>query len=143
MASHPNTYHRYSKHYPKQHCPSLVILCHFGKMPDNLKLYPFGCRDFWLNPDQNKLKSKANEGIYIRMEFAGGHIILNTEASRTVVRRYIRIYESLTLFEPSYSSSKMKIEESLIRPYLGLGQKNEIISLIKKLIILNIIKFGL
>ena len=27
-------------------------------------LHTFGCRVFWLNPDHNKLKSIADEGIY-------------------------------------------------------------------------------
>ncbi|KHJ32531.1 putative serine threonine protein kinase domain protein [Erysiphe necator] len=66
----------------------------FQKFPKINHLHPFGCRAFWLEPDQNKLQSKAKGGVYVGTEFSGGHIILNPDTNRTVVRRDVRLHEN-------------------------------------------------
>ncbi|KHJ30956.1 putative serine threonine protein kinase domain protein [Erysiphe necator] len=66
----------------------------FQKFPKINHLHPFGCRAFWLEPDQNKLQSKAKGGVYVGTEFSGCHIILNPDTNRTVVRRDVRMHEN-------------------------------------------------
>ena len=67
----------------------------YQKIPKINNLHPFGCQVFWLDPDQNKLNSKAIEGIYAGTEFSGGHIILNPRTGRTIICRDIRVHENI------------------------------------------------
>lgn len=69
---------------PNSHATKSPYFAVFNKIPNIRNLHPFGYRAFWLSPDQNKLKSKAKEGIYVGSEFRGGHIVLNPDTSRTI-----------------------------------------------------------
>ena len=79
---------------PNSIAPESAYYAVFKLLPDIRHLHPFGCRAFWLNPDQNKLESKAKEGIYVGTEFSGGHSILNPETNKVIVRRDIRVHET-------------------------------------------------
>ncbi|KAI0997709.1 hypothetical protein K3495_g10481 [Podosphaera aphanis] len=79
---------------PNSVSPNSPYYSLFHTMPKIHNLHPFGCRAFWLEPDSNKLKSKAREGIYVGSEFSVGHIILNPNTQRTVVRHDDRFQEN-------------------------------------------------
>lgn len=79
---------------PNKIAPKSPFYAVFNRLPNIKQLYPFGCRAFWLSPDQNKLKSRANEGIYVGTEFSKGHIILNPQSNKTIVRRDIQVHEN-------------------------------------------------
>lgn len=80
---------------PNKISPHSPYFSVFQQKPKIQSLHSFGCRVFWLDPDQNKLNSKAKEGIYAGTEFTGGHIILNPETGRTIIRRDIRAHEKI------------------------------------------------
>lgn len=87
-------------------------------MPNIKSLHPFGCRAFWLDPYQNKLNSRAKEGIYVGTEFTGGHLILNPETNRTVLRRDTRVHENtfpLTKQVLTTQSSNRRIIETAFK----------------------------
>lgn len=67
----------------------------FKQLPDIKRLFPFGCRAYWLDPNRNKLNSKAKGGIYVGTQFSGGHVILNPQSDKVIVRRDIRVNENL------------------------------------------------
>ncbi|KAI0993028.1 hypothetical protein K3495_g15156, partial [Podosphaera aphanis] len=75
---------------PNVHASKSPFFAVYKKTPNIKNLHPFGCRAFWFDPEQNKLESKAKEGIYVGSEFTGGHLILNPTTGRTVTRRDIR-----------------------------------------------------
>lgn len=79
---------------PNSTAPQSSYFAVFQKLPEIKHLHPFGCRAFWLEPDKCKLKSKAHEGIYVGTEFKGGHLILNPDTKRIIVRRDIRVHEN-------------------------------------------------
>lgn len=79
---------------PNKLAPKSPYYAVYQKMPDIKQFYPFGCRAYWLEPDQNKLKSKARAGIYVGTEFSNGHVILNPESNKTITRRDIRVHEN-------------------------------------------------
>ena len=54
---------------PNNVAPKSPYFAVFKRLPSIKQLHPFGCRAFWLEPDKNKLESKANEGIYVGTEF--------------------------------------------------------------------------
>ena len=64
----------------------------YGSHPALTSFKPFGCRAFWLDPDQNKLQPKASAGIYVRTA-GGGFTVLNPQSGRTVIRRDVRFQE--------------------------------------------------
>ena len=78
---------------PNSVSPKSPYYAIFQKLPNIKHLHPFGCRAFWLEPDQNKIQSKAKSGVYVGTEFTGGHIILNPDTNRTIIRRDVRIHE--------------------------------------------------
>ena len=63
-----------------------------GKAPDVTVLHPFGCRALWLDPHENKLKSKVSEAIYVGQS-GGGHQLFNPATRRTITRRDVRFIE--------------------------------------------------
>lgn len=79
---------------PNTVSPNSSYFAVFQKLPKINHLHPFGCRAFWIEHDQNKLQSKAKSGVYVGTEFSGGHIILNPDANRKIVRRDVRIHEN-------------------------------------------------
>ncbi|KAI1005872.1 hypothetical protein K3495_g2356 [Podosphaera aphanis] len=89
---------------PNKVAPNSSYQAVFGKILNILNFHPFGCRAFWLVPDQNKLESKAKNGIYVGTEFTGGDLIFNSKTNRTVVRRDIRVHENSFPFRTSILS---------------------------------------
>ncbi|POS82500.1 hypothetical protein EPUL_006648, partial [Erysiphe pulchra] len=80
---------------PNKISPKSPFHAVFKQLPDIKRLFPFGCRAYWLDPDRNKLNSKAKEGIYVGTQFYGGYVILNPQSDRVIVRRDIRVNENL------------------------------------------------
>ena len=104
---------------PNSVSPNSPYYSVFHTMPKIHNLHPFGCRAFWLEPDSNKLKSKAREGIYVGCEFSSGHIILSPNTQRTVVRRDVRFQENsfpLRLQVHALHSTRQVIKTALSGP---------------------------
>ena len=58
--------------------------------PPISNLHPFGCRALWLDPQENKLDSRASEGIYVGST-SGGFLIFNPVTKRIITRRDVKI----------------------------------------------------
>ncbi|KAI1006897.1 hypothetical protein K3495_g1322 [Podosphaera aphanis] len=105
---------------PKSHATKSPYFAVFNRMPNIKTLHQFGCRAFWLDPDQNKMKSKAKEGIYVGSEFTGGHTVLSPDTGRTVIRRDIRVHEDSFPLRSQIlalqSSNRRAIEKALSGP---------------------------
>ncbi|KAI1000840.1 hypothetical protein K3495_g7359 [Podosphaera aphanis] len=80
---------------PNSVAPDSPYYAVFQKVPAIKRLHPFVCRAYWLDSVQNKLNSKAKEGIYVGTEFSRAHIILNPETTRSVCRRDIRVHKNI------------------------------------------------
>lgn len=91
---------------PNKVAPKSPYYAVFERLPNIQILNSFGCQAFWLELDQNKLISKAKEGIYVDTEFSGGHIILNPTTGRTVIRRDIRVHDDVFPYRNKIMSLK-------------------------------------
>ncbi|CCU76537.1 serine/threonine protein kinase domain protein [Blumeria hordei DH14] len=57
---------------PNSHATQSPYFAVFNKIPNIKNLHPFGCRAFWLNPDQNKLKFQSQRGHLCRFSIHRG-----------------------------------------------------------------------
>ena len=65
----------------------------YGKAPPIADLHPFGYRALWLDPSENKLESRALEGVYVGVA-GGGYYIFNPITKRAITRRDVRFVDN-------------------------------------------------
>ncbi|KAI0995619.1 hypothetical protein K3495_g12561 [Podosphaera aphanis] len=102
---------------PNKIAPKSPYYAVYHRLPNIKRFYPFGCRAYWLDPDRNKLNSKAKEGIYVGTEFSTGNIIFNPQSNKTIARRDIRVHENVFPLQPKFLSlhaSNRKIIKTIL-----------------------------